>query len=213
MGAIMRRTMRGTAAGLGALAIVAGTAACGGLLGGDGEGGDPPAAEEPADDGGAAEDDAEGDSESDAEGESETEGEAAGSEESEGSEGSEGENASGDDAAGELAEEDLAAAGDRFSEFFSAVGDGDAEAACGVLADPATGKPFEGDRLEECTTSFEESIGEDFDPAMAGVIDRSMIEAVDNGDGTAGITLMGEDSELTMTESDGEWYLLVEGDL
>lgn len=209
MGAIMRRTMRGTAAGLGALAIVAGTAACGGLLGGDGEGGDPPAAEEPADDGDAAEGDAEGDSESDAEGESEAEGEAAGSEESEGSDE---EDASGD-AAGELAEEDLSAAGDRFSEFFSAVGDGDAEAACGVLADPATGKPFEGERLEECTTSFEESIGEDFDPAMADVIDRSMIEAVDNGDGTAGITLMGEDSEMTMTESDGEWYLLVEGDL
>lgn len=80
-----------------------------------------------------------------------------------------------------------------------------------MLADPATGKPFEGDRREECTTSFEESIGEDFDPAMAGVIDRSMIEAVDNGDGTAGITLMGEDSEMTMTESDGEWYIVLEG--
>ena len=37
MTSIMRRTVRGAAAGLGALAIVAGTAACGGLLGGDAE--------------------------------------------------------------------------------------------------------------------------------------------------------------------------------
>ncbi|MGO1505890.1 MAG: hypothetical protein ACTH0H_08340, partial [Brachybacterium sp.] len=55
MTSIMRRTVRGAAAGLGALAIVAGTAACGGLLGGDAEE-DSPSVEEqdPAQDEGGA---------------------------------------------------------------------------------------------------------------------------------------------------------------
>ncbi|MGP9536887.1 hypothetical protein ACT3SP_02695 [Brachybacterium sp. AOP43-C2-M15] len=229
MTTIMRRTVRGASAGLGALAIIAGTAACGGLLDGDeGQGGDDPAVEEPADDGaeenGAGDDGTENDGAEDdgAAGESDTDTDDTDSDgtdsvdtDSDGTEeGDEGAAAGGDDdaAGGSLSEDDLTAAGDRFMEFFEAIGEEDAEGACELLIDPDTGAPAEGSGLERCAAEFEKGLGEDFDPSLVSVIDRAMIDAVDNGDGTAGITLMDEPSDMTMALVDGEWYLVVEGD-
>lgn len=233
MTSIMRRTVRGTAAGLGALAIVAGTAACGGLLpggeDGDGEtgveeGGEDPGAEDPAEDP-DAEEGGDGSTEEDpaAEegGDGSTEEDPAGGDsaedpaDEEGGDDSAQEDPAADEegedaAAGEaLTEGDLTAAGDVFFEFLQAAATSDGEAACALVTNPINDEPLEGSVLEECAKSFEQSAGEEeIDPAVADMMDRSMIEAIDNGDGTAGIELMGEDYNVTLVEvTDGQWYL------
>lgn len=213
MTSIMRRTVRGTAAGLGALAIIAGAAACGG---GETETTEPPASEEkPAEDEGepaGAADPAEEDG-----GEASTdegEGDASTDEESADEEGAdEGDAAAGegDDAAAgvPLSEEDLTAAGDRFFEFLQAAAGADGETACSLITNPLTDQPLEGKDRDACVTSFTETAGQaGVDPATADMMERSMIEAVDNGDGTAGITLMGTDAGLSVLKADdGQWYV------
>jgi hypothetical protein len=191
MNAIMRKGVRGAAAGLGALAIIVGASACGALgdLAGGGDGGDDPAVEEPAEDEGAEDaGDEAGDSGDDAEGD---------------------DAASGDGEA--LSEEDLTAAGDQYFAFMQAGVSGEAETACSLMTDPTTGEPMSGAVLEGCTSGFEEKAGSEgieLDPAMADMLDRSMIEATDNGDGTAGITMMDSDAGVTMVKAgDGEWYI------
>ncbi len=195
MTSIMRRTVRGTAAGLGALAIIAGAAACGG---GETETTDPAVSEEkPAEDAGEPADEADPVEEDGGEASTdEGEGDAAASE--------------GDAAAGEpLSEEDLTAAGDRFFEFLQAAAGADGETACSLITNPLTDQPLEGKDRDECVTSFTETAGEaGVDPATADMMERSMIEAVDNGDGTAGITLLGTDAGLSVLKADdGQWYV------
>ena len=221
MTSIMRRTVRGTAAGLGALAIVAGTAACGGLIdevtGGDG--GDDPTVEEqdPADEG--TDEDAEGaDTESDDSGATEdgtdTEdaddaaddaGDAEDSEDAGDAEDTGDESASG----GELSEEDLSAVSDRYYEFLQAAVEGDGEAGCGLLLNPYTDAPLEGSALEACAEGFSGAAEEEgMDESLLDIIDPSMIEGVDNGDGTAGVTMMGQDGGVVFVQGeDGKWYI------
>ncbi|WP_087485262.1 hypothetical protein [Brachybacterium massiliense] len=221
MTSIMRRTVRGTAAGLGALAIVAGTAACGGLIdevtGGDG--GDDPTVEEqdPADEG--TDEDAEGaDTESDDSGATEdgtdTEdaddaaddaGDAEDSDESEDTADDAGDSASGD----ALSEDDLSAVADRYYEFLQATVEGDGKAGCGLLMNPYTDAPLEGSALEACAEGFSSTAEEEgMDESLLDIIDPSMIEGVDNGDGTAGVTMMGQDGRVVFVKGeDGKWYI------
>lgn len=198
MTSIMRRTVRGTAAGLGALAIIVGAAACGG---GETETTEPAASEEkPAEDEGEP---AEADP-------AEEDGGEASTDEGEGDASADEEGADEGDAAGEpLSEEDLTAAGDRFFEFLQAAAGADGETACSLITNPLTDQPLEGKDRDACVTSFSESTGQaGVDPAMADMMERSMIEAVDNGDGTAGITLMGTDAGLSVLKADdGQWYV------
>lgn len=217
MNSIMRKTVRGTATGLGALALIAGASACGAIgdLAGGGEGGDDPSAEQPAEEGEESEG---GESEgSESEGE---DAEGAGSEGAEGSEseGSEGESESteGDDAAGgsegePVSEEDLTAAGDRAFEFVKAAASGDAEGACALALDPTTGSGMSGSSAESCVAGYEESAEEEgtaFDPSIADALDRSMVETSDNGDGTVAVSFMGEDAGISMVQGDdGKWYV------
>lgn len=185
MTSIMRRTVRGTAATLGALAIVAGAAACGGLPGGDEEKDDSTTVEEgSSEDGPDSEDDA-----------SEADGTAA----------EEGQDAE----AGSLSEDDLTAVGDRFYEFLEAAAEADGDAACALVMNPATDAPLGDAERGACAQGFEERAeAQGIDPAIFDVIDRSMIEGVDNGDGTAGITMLGEDGGFTFVEADdGQWYI------
>lgn len=214
MTAIMRRTVRASAATLGALAIVTGTAACGGLLGGDEESdGDTTTteeestsdAEEEADD-----DMAEQGSESGDDTASEEDGADEDSSDAEGMD----EDSSGDDAddaaSGEpLSEDDLTAVGDRFYEFLEAAANTDGEAACSLVSHPTTGEPLSGPELAGCIEGFESEAGEQpIDPSMMDALDRSMIEGVDNGDGTAGVELLGEDGGVVFIKGeDGQWYI------
>ena len=222
MTSIMRRTVRGTAATLGALAIVAGAAACGGLTGGDEETGDSTTVEEgSSEDGPDSEDDAsEADGTAAEEGEGAAEEGAEAAEEAESAAEEEAEDASdadgdtsaeeGEDAeAGSLSEDDLTAVGDRFYEFLEAAAQADGDAACALVMNPATDAPLGDAERGACAQGFEERAEEQgVDPAIFDVIDRSMIEGVDNGDGTAGITMLGKDGGFTFVEADdGQWYI------
>lgn len=223
MNSIMRKTVRGTATGLGALALIAGASACGAigdLAGGD-EGGDDPSAEQPAEEEGGESEGGESEGGESEGGESEGEdAEGAGSEGAEGSEseGSEGESESteGDDAGGgsegePVAEEDLTTAGDRAFEFVKAAASGDAEGACALALDPTTGSGMSGSSAEACVAGYEESAEEEgtaFDPSIADALDRSMVETSDNGDGTVAVSFMGEDAGISMVQGDdGKWYV------
>lgn len=217
MNSIMRRTVRGTATGLGALALIAGASACGAIgdLTGGGEGGDDPSAEQPADEkyGGESEGgEPEGaESEGSAEDGESSEGDGASTDESEDAEGddaggdtSEG----GDEAAGPISEEELTTAGDRFYAFFEAIGAQDPEGACRLVIDYDTGEPAESDGLQTCVDSFDEEFGGDFDPSAVDAIERSMIGAEDNGDGRASITMLDEPADMYMKKADdGQWYI------
>ncbi|AXK45173.1 hypothetical protein [Brachybacterium saurashtrense] len=209
MTAIMRRTVRASAATLGALAIVTGTAACGGLLGGneDGDGGTTTEEESPSD----AEEDADDDmAEQDAGTGDGAASEDEGSSDDEGMDEDASDGDSDDAASGEaLSEDDLTAVGDRFYEFLEAAANADGEAACGLVSHPTTGEPLSGPELAGCIEGFESEAGEQpIDPSMMDAIDRSMIEGVDNGDGTAGIELLGEDGGVVFVQGeDGQWYI------
>ncbi|ATG54794.1 hypothetical protein CFK41_08470 [Brachybacterium ginsengisoli] len=222
MTSIMRRTVRGAATGLGALALVAGTAACGGLIpGGDDEQDTGGTSSEEDDKGGDDTEsgkDEESTEETDAE-ESEAEDagegaqeEAADGAEDEGSAAGEGASDEGADEAASsepLSEEDLTAVGDVYYEFMQAAVAKDGEAACSLITNPMTNEPLSGAALSGCAEGFEgEAENGEIDPEMAEMLDRSMIEGVDNGDGTAGATLMGSDAGVTMIKaSDGKWYI------
>ena len=230
MTSIMRRTVRGTAAGLGALAIVAGTAACGGILGGEDEAG--AGTEETQQEGGSsgtegedtgAEEDA-GESSDSADTEESADSET--SEDAETSEGADDAAADGtdaedgsDDAAGAseeagdgaaeaLSEDDLTAVGDTYYEFLEAAAASDGEAACSLITNPDTDEPLKSGEVKLCAEGFEGGAEESpVDPSLMDAIDRSMVEAVDNGDGTAGVTLMGQDAGVTFVDVDGSWYI------
>lgn len=214
MNSIMRRTVRGAATGLGALALIAGASACGALgdLAGGGDEGDDPSAEQPAEDEGSESEDggSEG-ADEDSEGD-----DAVGSDgedtEAEGSEGAEGDDAAGGDADAEpLSEEDLTAAQDQALAFMKAAAGGDAEGACALALNPSTGEPLSGAALDGCVTGYEEEMEEadiELDPALADMIDSSMIEVTDNGDGTAYAILTGSTTGVDMIKAeDGTWYV------
>lgn len=227
MTSIMRRTVRGTAAGLGALAIVAGTAACGGILGGGDEGDGDTGTEETQEEDGSSDSDSEDTDEGEDTGTEEDSSDAEESEDSglsEETDDSAGDGADtedgaddagdteedGDDAAagGELSEDDLTAVGDTYYEFLEAAAASDGEAACSLITNPDTDQPLKGGEVKLCAEGFEGGAEESgVDPSMMDAIDRSMVEAVDNGDGTAGVTLMGQDAGVTFVDVDGTWYI------
>lgn len=207
----MRRTVRGAAAVMGALAIIAGTAACGDLLGGGDEEGDGgTGTEETQEEGGESEQGADDSTASEDTESTESTEDTEDSEAAEDTGTDEGDTAEdGDDAAGEaLTDEDLTAVGDLYYEFLQALGANDGDSACSLITNPMTGAPMEGSMLSECAKGFEgegESAG--VDPSLIDSLDRSMIEASDNGDGTASAALMGEDVGFTFVEADGAWYI------
>lgn len=218
MNAIMRKGVRGTAAGLGALAIIVGASACGTIsdLAGGGDGGDDPAVEEPAEDEGAEDEGAEGEGAgaeegAEDEGADAAEGDAAedaGGESSDG--GAAGEEIEGDDAAGgSLDQSELDAASERFVEFVQVMDDGDGEKTCSFFIDPTTDKPVEGETLTKCGELLA-SQEEGLEPGSMDMIDPSMVEASDNGDGTVSISMMGSEFPYPMAKADdGEWYMVL----
>ena len=189
MTSFMRRTVRAAALACGALALTLGTAGCGAFGGGEEnpDGQEQPAQQDDPEQADPAEDDTAEDGAED----SDAEASDGGGQESE----------------GELSEEDLTAAEDRFHETLQLLGENDIEGACQLTIDPATGEPSTGDAIQECVDSFTQEVGEDFDPAVLSIIDRSMITAEDDGEGIAKILIAGEDSGATMQQADGEWYL------
>lgn len=214
MTSTIRRTVRGTASALGALAIIAGASACGSLLGGGDEGEKSTTEEQPAEGDGSDEEatTAEEEASGAAEGVASAEESGAAEGETSAEETTTDSAAEGDDAAaGEaLSDEDIAAASERFVEFIHVLDDGDPVAACAFVVNPATGEPMTGDEATACGDGLAPSM-EGLEPGSMDVIDASMIEATDNGDGTVGITMGGTEFPYSMTKgSDGEWYVSVQ---
>ncbi|MBB5831357.1 hypothetical protein [Brachybacterium aquaticum] len=212
MNAFTRRTARGLATGLGALALVAGASACGGLDGLTGGGDEPTAVEESAD----ATDESTAESTDDAgtedagteDGATDDATDEATDDATDEATDDATDEATDDTAAGEpLSEEDLTLAGDRFYVFLEGIAQVDPEKACSVVLDYETGEPATGDGLQACIDSFGE-VEDEIDPETAALLDRSMIDTVDNGDGRAEVTFMGESGDMYMVKaSDGQWYI------
>src|SRR5699024_782231 len=112
----------------------------------------------------------------------------------------------GDGAAEALSEDDLTAVGDTYYEFLEAAAASDGEAACSLITNPDTDEPLKSGEVKLCAEGFEGGAEESpVDPSLMDAIDRSMVEAGDNGDGTAGVTLMGQDAGVTFVDVEGSW--------
>lgn len=188
----MRGILRGSAAALGAMALVWGTAACTGEAREDLPPDEASGAEQessPADD--------------QAEGSSAPEVSAPGSQ------------GALSDGGGEspYSDQELAAASQRFVDVLQVLDDQDWEAACGMVLDPTTGTAPEGERLQECVDGVQPVIADQAETLEAGTfdaVDPSMIEASDNGDGTVSLSVLGNDLAVPMTlGDDGSWYLVI----
>lgn len=206
MNAVMRRVVRRTSLGLGALALAAGAAACGGDNGEQQAPEQDPAIQEPA-----AQD--EGDLEpSDGDGQQSAK-EGEGAEAPDASDGDEGGENDEDDegeesgsSTEEVTTEQIDAATQRWVEFMQAVVDGDGEMACQYMINPETGET--GDEDPECAQAFEEEVMSQVDGDAYGEFDASLVAAEDNGDGTVTIMLEGRPFPMVMTPGDdGAWYL------
>lgn len=229
MNTMMRRTVRGTATALGALAIVVGTAGCGSLLGGgddsrtdDQEQGQEQDGEDTGEDTSTEDDSTTEDSADDTEESSDdsaeetddadTDDAAGGSTDDSTDDAADDSDDATDDsgtdtAAGDLSDEDLDAASQRFVDFMQVMDDGDGEAACAFFLDPQTDEPVTGKTLEMCGEMVTPQM-EGLEPGTMDILDASMVTAIDNGDGTVTIDMMGTEFPNPMAKaSDGEWYL------
>ncbi|ATG53213.1 hypothetical protein CFK38_10570 [Brachybacterium vulturis] len=180
----MRSILRGTATGMGAIALLWGAAACTG-----GEEASPSAPQSPS----AEADDQPTDAPTT---EAATENPASdGGGES------------------PFSDAELEAASQRFVEVLQVLDDQDWEAACGMVLDPSTGTAPEGERLQDCVDGVEPVIGdraEQLAPGAFDAIDTSMVEASDNGDGTVSLSVLGNDLGIPMAPGDdGRWYLVI----
>lgn len=203
MTSIMRKSLRGAASGLGVLAIAAGASACGGLTGGGDEGDKKPDAEkeQPAGDNGDPKDDGADAGASDTGGDdaAATGGDTAASD------------GGGDTAAaGELSDEDLTAGSEKFVEFLQTLDD-DTTGACEMIYDPSTkGAPSE-EFLTGCAPGLKagfEKQGIELQPGMFDTFDASMVELTDNGDGSAAVSLAGQEMGMNVIKADdGEFYI------
>lgn len=120
----------------------------------------------------------------------------------------------GGEAAGSpFSDEQLEAASQRFVEGLQLLDDQDWDAACALVLDPTTGTAPEGERLQECADGVEPALAsysELLVPGRFDVIDTSMVEAVDNGDGTVSLSLLGEPLDIPMVQGDDqEWYFSI----
>src|SRR5699024_3699542 len=209
---IMRRSVRGAAIGLGALALVLGASACGGtddVAGGD-EGGNEPAAEEPAE--GQGGEDAEG-ADAEVEGAEEESAEEESAESAPSEEGDAAEESAEDEGADTaeepLAQSDLDAATDRFMELVTHLDDGDSEAVCSFFIDPTTGEPLEGETLTECAELGGAEL-QGLESNALDAVEESGLDVIDNGDGTVSVSMDGREFPMPLVEADdGEWYLLI----
>lgn len=185
---VAQRAIRGTAVGLGGLALAVGAAACSG----EEEPAAPTTEEQPAQQEEPAEE--------------ETTGEETTEESSEDSAASDG----GGDTAGEA---NLDGAKERFVEFLQVVDDGDYEAACGFTLDPTTGEPPAGETLQQCAESLEAEIGANgsIQPGTFDAVEPTMLQAEENADGAVTVIMGGEPFPLPMVEhTDGQWYFHIE---
>ena len=119
----------------------------------------------------------------------------------------------GETAGSPFSDEQLEAASQRFVEGLQLLDDQDWDAACALVLDPATHAAPEGERLQDCVDGVEPALASSSEllvPGRFDVIDTSMVEAVDNGDGTVSLSLLGEPLDIPMVQGDDqEWYFSI----
>lgn len=114
--------------------------------------------------------------------------------------------------AGPFSDEELEQASARFVEGLQLLDDQDWEGACGLVLDPSTGAAPEGERLQECVDGVGPAVAayaDVLEPGTFDVIDPSMAQATDDGDGTVSLSLLDEPVDVPMVRADGEWYFSI----
>lgn len=176
-----RHLIRTAALGLGSLVLAAAAAGCSTDGGGASSTGTASESESAASDGSAASDSGSGDPSADP------------SDRTEDAEGG---------------DPDLAAAEQQVISYFRALGDQDAEAACGLLLDESTGEPLAGDALSSCASYLEESGSMDaFTPEIVEQITPEALTSVHQDDGTIAVSVEGSTALALAQAADGEWYI------
>ncbi|PWH05641.1 hypothetical protein DEO23_10515 [Brachybacterium endophyticum] len=107
----------------------------------------------------------------------------------------------------DVTEGDLSAAKGQFIDFMKALGDKDAEKACGFTMDPSTGEPIDGMARKVCAKQIEKSEQMDqFTPELVSMLDASMIDAKAEDDGTITLSFDGSNDTTMAKADDGQWY-------
>lgn len=223
MNAILRKSVRSSAALAGTLALALSLAACGG--GSTDDAADKPAetqeeTTEASDAGGedeadsasadeigdavedegddAADDSSDDDSDDAGDGDDTDEGDESGS--------SDGSIPGLDD---DITDGDLKSAKSRTLDLLDIIADDDMEKACGYELDPSTGKPYEGITLKACVKNLDDAgLSDQITPELLDQIDDSMIEAEDQGDGSVSVTLQGTSIFTMVKAQDGKMYVV-----
>lgn len=115
---------------------------------------------------------------------------------------------------GPFTAQQLDAASVRVVAALQVIDDQDWEAACGFVLDPSTGTAPVGERRQACADGMSGSLGsltEQLRPGTFDVLEPSLVEAADRGDGTVAVSIAGAplaDVPLVLGD-DGQWYFSI----
>lgn len=119
----------------------------------------------------------------------------------------------GDETAEPFSEDELERAAERFVEALALLEDRGWAGTCTMVLDPSTGTALEGERLSDCVEEVEpaaSAYAEDLEPGAFDAIDPSMVEVVDEGDGTVALSILDQPVEVPMRQGeDGRWYFAI----
>ncbi|MCS6710724.1 hypothetical protein JSY14_01310 [Brachybacterium sp. EF45031] len=106
-----------------------------------------------------------------------------------------------------LSDQDLEAAKTRLLEFLQTADDGEWEQACQMMMTPE-GRTLSDAELAGCAAGAKAEVGSDLQPGTFDSLDTSMMDAEDNGDGTATVSVGGQEFPVKLRKGpDGQMYL------
>ena len=115
--------------------------------------------------------------------------------------------------AGPFSEQELEGASARFVEALERLEDRDWEGTCAMVLDPSTGTAPEGERLSDCVEDVRPAVSgyaDGLEPGALDAIEPSMVEAVDEGDGSVSLSIMDQPVDVPMVPGeDGRWYFSI----
>lgn len=119
----------------------------------------------------------------------------------------------GDETAEPFSEDELERAAERFVEALALLEDRDWAGTCAMVLDPSTGKAPEGERLSDCVEDVRPAVSgyaDGLEPGALDAIEPSMVEAVDEGDGSVSLSIMDQPVDVPMVPGDdGRWYFSI----
>lgn len=118
-----------------------------------------------------------------------------------------------DEVAGPFSEDELELASARLLEALELLEDRDWEGTCAMVLDPSTGTAPEGERLSECVERVEPAVSayvDGLEPGAFEAIEPSMVQAVDEGDGSVSLSIMDQAVAVPMVPGeDDRWYFAI----